>query len=55
MGTSPPHSLKSISAGLIVAIVTLVFLNIFSGIKRKEMQKIYEYAGYFEIMYNKQK
>ena len=49
------EALVSTAAGLIVAIVTLVFLNIFSGIKRKEMQKIYEYAGYFEIMYNKQK
>ena len=49
------EALVSTAAGLIVAIVTLVFLNIFSGLKRKEMQKIYEYAGYFEIMYNKQK
>tara|TARA_B100001057_G_C22864451_1_gene955879 strand:+ start:4064 stop:4642 length:579 start_codon:yes stop_codon:yes gene_type:complete len=49
------EALVSTAAGLIVAIVTLVFLNYFSGIKRKEMQKIYEYAGYFEIIHNKQK
>ena len=46
------EALVSTAAGLIVAIVTLVFLNYFSGIKRKEMQKVYEYAGYFEIMFN---
>ena len=46
------EALVSTAAGLIVAIVTLVFLNYFSVIKRKEMQKVYEYAGYFEIMFN---
>ena len=49
------EALVSTAAGLIVAIVTLVFLNYFSGIKRKEMQKVYEYAGYFEIMFKNQK
>ena len=49
------EALVSTAAGLIVAIVTLVFLNYFSGIKRKEMQKVYEYAGYFEIMFNNRK
>ena len=46
------EALVSTAAGLIVAIVTLVFLNYFSGIKRKEIQKVYEYAGYFEIISN---
>ena len=49
------EALVSTAAGLIVAIVTLVFLNYFSGIKRKEMQKVYEYVGYFEIMFNNQR
>jgi len=49
------EALVSTAAGLIVAILTLIFLNYFSGIKRKQMQKVYEYAGYFEIMLNNQR
>ncbi len=45
------EALVSTAAGLIVAIITLLFSNYFTALKRKEKEIIFEYINYFEILY----
>ena len=45
------EALVSTAAGLIVAIITLLFANYFAALKRKEKEIIFEYINYFEILY----
>ncbi|MFL0768254.1 MAG: MotA/TolQ/ExbB proton channel family protein [Prochlorococcus sp.] len=45
------EALVSTAAGLVVAIGTLFFANIFRGLYRREMAFIQEYAGQMEVIY----
>ena len=45
------EALVSTAAGLIVAIITLLFANYFTALKKKEKEIIFEYINYFEILY----
>lgn len=49
------EALVSTAAGLIVAIITLLFANYFAALKRKEKEIIFEYINYFEILYTNHK
>ena len=48
------EALVSTAAGLVVAIGTLFFANIFRGLYRREMAFIQEYAGQMEVIYESQ-
>jgi len=45
------EALISTAAGLVVAIVTLLFANLFRGLYRRQMSLIQEYGGQLEILY----
>ena len=49
------EALVSTAAGLIVAIITLLFANYFTALKKKEKEIIFEYINYFEILYTNHK
>ena len=49
------EALVSTAAGLIVAIISLIFANYFNALKRKEKEIISEYINYFEILYTNHK
>ena len=45
------EALISTAAGLIVAIITLIFSNIFNSLWRKQNSILNQYSGRFEILY----
>jgi biopolymer transport protein ExbB len=45
------EALISTAAGLVVAIVTLLFANLFRGLYKRQMAMIQEYGGQLEILY----
>ena len=45
------EALVSTAAGLLVAIFTLLFANLFRGFYRRQIAMIQEYGGQFEILY----
>lgn len=47
------EALVSTAAGLVVAIVTLVFANIFRGMYQRQMALIQEYGGQMELIYRR--
>lgn len=47
------EALVSTAAGLIVAISTLVFANIFRGLYQRQMALIQEYGGQMELIYRR--
>jgi hypothetical protein len=42
---------KSTAAGLVVAIGTLLFANLFRGLYKRQLALIQEYGGQLEILY----
>ncbi|MDX2245006.1 MAG: MotA/TolQ/ExbB proton channel family protein [Leptolyngbyaceae cyanobacterium bins.302] len=48
------EALISTAAGLIVAIVTLLFANTFRGLYRRQVALIQEYGGQLELLYRRQ-
>lgn len=47
------EALISTAAGLVVAIVTLLFTNLFRGLYRRQIALIQEYGGQLELIYRK--
>ena len=47
------EALISTAAGLIVAIVTLIFSNYFNSLWRKENSLLNQYCGRFEMLYKR--
>ncbi|HEY9615388.1 MAG TPA: MotA/TolQ/ExbB proton channel family protein [Microcoleaceae cyanobacterium] len=47
------EALISTAAGLVVAIVTLLFANTFRGLYRRQMALIQEYGGQLELLYRR--
>lgn len=47
------EALVSTAAGLIVAIVTLIFSNIFRGLYQRQMGLIQQYGGQMELIYRR--
>ncbi|MBF2035509.1 MAG: MotA/TolQ/ExbB proton channel family protein [Leptolyngbyaceae cyanobacterium T60_A2020_046] len=45
------EALVSTAAGLVVAIFTLLFANLFRGLYKRQVALIQEYGGQFEILY----
>ncbi len=45
------EALVSTAAGLVVAIGTLLFANLFRGLYKRQIALIQEYGGQFEILY----
>lgn len=45
------EALVSTAAGLVVAIATLLFANLFRGLYKRQIALIQEYGGQFEILY----
>lgn len=41
----------STAAGLVVAIVTLLFANLFRGLYKRQIALLQEYGGQLEILY----
>ena len=46
------EALISTAAGLIIAIITVIFSNYFKAIKNKQLRKMNEFCGKFETIYS---
>lgn len=54
VSTGISEALISTAAGLIVAIVTLLFANLFRGLYLRQIALIQEYGGQLELLYRRQ-